>query len=192
MPEDRNLDRLIDAALATYADAHPGENLAEHILTRLANEPAPRPRLAWQPWAIVAFSAAIYLLLLVHSRSAFTKPYTAPPIQSALVQNPTATAGSPHTHGARTPGAARQINGAAPHRQPFAATAVPQPLPKLDVFPTPTPLTRQERALAVYIAHTPQAEQEALAQSEQEAMPLTVASIHVMPLEAPDDALTTK
>ncbi len=191
MPEDRDLDRFIDAALETYADPRLDENLAERVLTRLANEPAPQPRLVWLPWAAIAFPAAICLLLLVRSGPGITKPHAAPPIPSAQLHNPAGISVRPHWHAAHPPETARQINRIAPHRHPLAATTAPQPLPKLDVFPTPTPLTRQERALAVYVAHTPQAEQEALAQSEQEPMPLTVASIHVMPLEAPDNGANT-
>lgn len=103
-------------------------------------------------------------------------------MQGAQLHNPAGIS----VHAALPPETTRQIDRTAPHRQLLAATAVPQPLPKLDVFPTPTPLTRQERVLAVYIAHAPRLEQEALSQSEQEPMPLTVASIHVMPLKAPN------
>lgn len=58
MPEERDLDRFVDAALGTYADRCLDENLAERILTRLANESAPQQRRAWLPWAAVALPAA--------------------------------------------------------------------------------------------------------------------------------------
>jgi hypothetical protein len=191
MTEDRDLDRFVDAALGTYGDSFADENLAERVLARLTHEPASQPRFRWLPCAAVAFPAAICLLMLVHSGPRITKPHAAPTSQSALLHNPAGISVDQHPPAATRPETAWQINRAASHRHPMATTAGSQPLPKLDVFPTPTPLTRQERALAVYIAHTPQTEQAALAQSEQEPMPVTVASMHVMPLEAPDSGANT-
>ncbi len=199
MPEDRDFDRMIDAALGTYADSSADANLADRVLSRLANEPAPQPRLRWLPWTAVALPAGVCLLWLIHFGPGITRRHVAPPIQSARLRHPAAISTRPYPHPAPGVETAQQINRATPHPHPAAVATAQQPLPKLDVFPTPTPLTRQERALAMYVAHTPQAAQQALARSEQEQVPLTVASIHVlqvesipvMPLEAPDEGANT-
>ncbi len=64
-------------------------------------------------------------------------------------------------------------------------------LPKLDVFPTPTPPTPQERALADYVAHAPPAAQQALAESEQGQVPLPLASVHALSLDALNEGTNT-
>jgi hypothetical protein len=191
MSEDRDLDQLIDAALGTYSDSSADANLAGRVLARLADEPAPGQRRGWLLWAAVAFPASICVLLLVHSGPGIRKPQAAPPIQTAQLHNPAVISVPPHPHATRGAERARPIHRAAPNPHPLVAATAAQPLPKLDVFPTPTPPTPQERALAVYVAQAPKAEQQALAQSEQELVPLTVASMRVMPLEAPDEGPNT-
>ena len=79
------------------------------------------------------------------------------------------------------------------HKHP-AASAVPQsatqlaslsPLPKLDVFPTPQPLTPEERAFVVLITQTPTPVRNALlAAQEQDDAPVHIAAIHIPPLES--------
>jgi hypothetical protein len=61
-------------------------------------------------------------------------------------------------------------------------------LPKLNVFPTPQPLTPSEKALVTYIAHAPEAERNALvdAQKQMDA-PLSIAAIDIQPLEPPEE-----
>jgi hypothetical protein len=191
MAEDCDLDRLIDAALKTYAESHTDANLAGRVLTRIANEPARRPRLGWLAWSAVALPAAICLLLLVHFGPRTTKPRVIAPMQSAQVHTGADRSVPPSPHATRKAERAREIRRAAPHPHALVAATAPQPLPKLDVFPTPTPPTPQERALATYVAKAPKAEQQALAQSEQEPNPLNVASMRVMPLEAPDEGANT-
>ena len=191
MSEDRDLDGLIDAALGTYGDSPADAHLAGRVLARLANEPARRPRLGWLAWSAVALPAAVCLLLLFVSGPRTTKRRIITTTQRAQVPTRADVSVPPHPQPARGGEKARTIHRVGPSPQLVVAAATPQPLPKLDVFPAPTPLSPQERALAVYVAQTPQAEQQALAQSEQQENPLTVASIHVMPLEAPDEGENT-
>jgi hypothetical protein len=196
MPEEHDLDRWIDEALGTYADPpQDGDfdaNLAGRILTRIAQEPAPHPRLRWLPWAAVAFPAAIIcLLLLIPSSPKSTTPRATPAAQSARFRTSADISVRPTLRTGLPSATARQAYRTAGLPHSLVATTEPQPLPKLDVFPTPTPLTSQERALATYVAHSPLAAQQALAQSEQEQSPLTVASVHVISLDALDEDANT-
>jgi hypothetical protein len=60
----------------------------------------------------------------------------------------------------------------------------PAPLPKLDVFPTPRPLTAEEQALAVFISHASDAERKALIESQKQFQaPISIAAIRIPPLE---------
>ena len=154
----RPVCHLIDAALGTYGDAVCRPRSAR-VLSAIATsreaagsaiEIAPVRR-RWVPWA-VAFPIAACLLLLwltVPSRR------VSGPIESQqahqyhpvpeIVPRPVA----PKRETRVAPPAFR--NQAEKHLQPAQTTA----LPKLDVFPTPQPLTAQERALLVVTGHLP-------------------------------------
>jgi hypothetical protein len=58
------------------------------------------------------------------------------------------------------------------------------PRPKLDVFPTPQPLTPQERALSSMATQAPVPLRKALAEAQtQEDTPVRIAAIHIPPIE---------
>jgi hypothetical protein len=64
-----------------------------------------------------------------------------------------------------------------------AATA---PLPKLDVFPTPQPLTEQEQAFLFYAQQAPTAQLQALSEAQaRDEDPFPVATVHIPALEPP-------
>jgi hypothetical protein len=66
-----------------------------------------------------------------------------------------------------------------------AATAAP--LPKLDVFPTPQPLTPEEQVLAVFAAKAPLTERQALLDAQKQAdAPLSIAALQIQPLDPPN------
>lgn len=185
MRNEEELDQLIDAALAGYAD--PGPELARRVLGRIAAEPAPAPRRGWLPWAVALPAAACLLVaILVYPRLRTAGPQPAPANEAAHLQKPEVLTAGIAPRPARRREIAQRAKPAAHNRPSAALEAHAQPLPKLDVFPAPEPLSRQEQALAVFAARTPQPELRALAESEQQEVPLTVASIQVLPLESPD------
>lgn len=60
------------------------------------------------------------------------------------------------------------------------------PRPKLDVFPTPQPMTKQERTLAAVASEAPVPLRKALAEAQrQDDAPLRIAAIHIPPIEPP-------
>jgi hypothetical protein len=62
-----------------------------------------------------------------------------------------------------------------------------RPLPKLDIFPTPQPLTPAERALIQFAERTPVAERKALIEAQQQPdRPLNIAAIRIQPIEMPE------
>ncbi len=194
------LDLLIDAALATYADPGPGSELARRVLDRMAEEPAHAPRRRWLPWVFALPAAACLLLVFfVHPRQRIVEPQSGHADQVAHLQKPGVLISRTAPHLAPPRVMAQRAITAAFNPPSAALAGNSKALPKLDVFPTPEPLSPQERALAVLAARTPQPELRALAQSQQQDVPLTVsaiplmqevpltiASIHVMPLESPD------
>jgi hypothetical protein len=186
MHERDELDLLLDSALSTYGDPGQDTGLEERIVSRIRAEAAPPPRSRWLLWAVPLAIAACLLLLVLSA----PKP---PRMQAGLAgqsrslrQSPTITA---HTdaYPAGTTEISRSPKAAAPGAppQPVILSAGPAPLPKLDVFPTPRPVNPAEQALA---AQTPAPELQALAGApEQPDTPLSFASIHIPPLEPPDE-----
>ena len=64
MPEDRELDQLIDTALSTYAEPRAG--IEARVLAHLSTQPTHRH---WLPWAIaLPIAACIALLLMLYPR----------------------------------------------------------------------------------------------------------------------------
>lgn len=197
MREKDDLDLLIDSALATYADPGPDSWLENRVLVTLAavrtetSQVRTRWRRGWLPWAIaIPIAAGLLFLLLSPARH---KPLPASEPQQAHEGAPTATtprAGSSSEVRPRLPNRSE-----IPHRhairitQPASPvqTALAAPLPKLDVFPTPQPLTAEERALVVVAAQTPLPAREALIEAQSlDITPVRIAEIHIPPLEPPD------
>jgi hypothetical protein len=60
------------------------------------------------------------------------------------------------------------------------------PLPKLDVFPTPQPLTEQEQAFLFYAQQAPTAQLQALSEAQaRDEDPFPVATVHIPAFEPP-------
>jgi hypothetical protein len=194
MREKDDLDLLIDSALVTYADPGPDSGLEDRVLTTLSTvrTETSRVRSRWRRRWLFALPIAAGLLLLWLSPRR-EKPLPASEPQEAREGAPSAIA--PHvnsssevrprpTHRPRVPQspAARVAHPASPVQTAQAAS-----LPKLDVFPTPQPLTAEERALVVVAAQTPLPAREALVESQSlDASPVRIAEIHIPPLEPPD------
>jgi hypothetical protein len=197
MCDDNNLDQILDAALSTYADPGPNSGLDDRVLAHIAAarptakaEPVPfkhstravpllRPgkdamnRRRWLPWAIALPVAACLLLI-------FFMPKDAP-----LHSNQTNQASPPAPLAAMCAEAPETgTMHRKPHLQPVARAAQPAPLPKLDVFPTPRPLTTEEQALIVFISRASDSERKALIESQEQLQaPISIAAIRIPPLE---------
>lgn len=235
MPDNRDqLDRLLDSALATYADPGPDSDFEGRILSRMANERIPAPRRRWLKWAVALPVAAALVLFLSLSgvwRVQMTpsspqarnlrQPSASTPgevaekerAESGMSRQRPAVAKARHTlDGANGPTevvpcykplpsscetTSSQPQRPAPMRRSDALLRKPNlhrvelaarsaPLPKLEIYPTPQPLSSQEEALVNFAAHAPQSERESLLSGqEQSDAPLRIAAIEIQPLEPP-------
>ncbi|MGH9598672.1 MAG: hypothetical protein ACRD27_02310, partial [Terracidiphilus sp.] len=147
MPENDPLDHLIDSALSNYADPIPEPELAQRILARISAEATPAPRRRWLTVGLIlpiALPAACaILLILTHPRPRIAKPQSGPANETAQFRNPAAVAPRIGSQSAPRTEAAYRTRTPAPNPRPIAVAAKSQPLPKLDVFPTPEPLSSQ-------------------------------------------------
>jgi hypothetical protein len=188
-------DRLLRSSLETYADHGPDSDLAERVLARIAAE-GERERMRRTErrhlvirWAIALPVAAclVVVMVLAGLRALHNAPDGAN--QARVVPPKSNNAGrvgpivnSPSI-AARHNDASRSLR----HSARAVATARVQRLPKLDVFPTPQPLTPEEQAFAAYVARVPEAERKSLIDTEKQVdAPLSIAALEIQPIAPPD------
>jgi hypothetical protein len=151
-------DRELDGALAQYATVEPRAGLEQRVLTNLQAEREKIASRSWWRWPLtVALAAAVMIAVGVSLmwRSAKTSPVV------SVVRPPT----SVESGGQDGPILAGEVRNPAPlissarrnqtnrdrRRQPTVAAG-----PKLEQFPSPQPMSEQEKILASYIAQYPE------------------------------------
>lgn len=151
-----NEDRVLAEALAQYVNAEPMAGLEQRVLQRVRSEG--RRRLVWRPvwWpgSLAAGAAVAGLLAVLWIR-------TAPETLNVRVVAP------------RPP----QIVVAAE----VPKSARRRALPKRRVFPTPAPLTRDERALLAFAAHAPDLARDLSRRIDE---PIQITEIKIAPLKS--------
>jgi len=164
-----DLDRALNSALAMLATVEARAGLEDRVLANLRAQESIEPR-TWWAWG---FATAILVVLIVavawHSsrrtRAPIAKEVVTPaevkPVKSGSVQSPVI----------RSASAVRRTK--LPKDQALAEN------PKLDQFPSPRPLSEQEKILAMYINQDPEhaaliaeARMETLRQAEAEKVRL--------------------
>jgi hypothetical protein len=172
---DRNhsdeLDRIIDRGLAGYSSREPLAGLEDRVLNRIRLEAAGPRRSRWWALALVVPALAALVIVAVVSRSGHapiaksiqTAGVVAPPLSMAPALPPAAVSRP-----------ARRTRGAKPSRASLRF------LPKRDQFPTPSPLTPEERAL-ILLAQARPAEVEAFAELQRK----NLKDIEIPPIEIP-------
>ena len=161
------LDRIIDRGLAGYAAHEPLAGLEDRVLNRvrLAN-PAGGAQHASLGLAVPAVAALILVAVLPRSSRAPVADRV-PPSRGACRETRAASAG-PRRH-------------ASPAIRQRVARR-PRPLPKRNQFPTPTPLTPEERAL-IAVAQLPPAGLESVSQYPANPEEIRIEPIEIPPLQ---------
>jgi hypothetical protein len=183
MPDQDDLDRLIDTALASYADPGPNSGLERRVLTRINTARASsrrHRRLIWATLLPAAVMASV-LLLFVASTSRRAQPHAHPQAGAQLVEKPISSA--PFGKLSAAPRAAERsgTRKAAPHAILRASA-----MPKLDIFPTLVPLSSEERALVSLVAETPVAERQDLTTKWLQAdEPIHIADLSIPSINPP-------
>ena len=144
-----SLDAGLDAALAKYAAVEPRAGLEERVLANLRAERARAPERSWWRWGFAAATLVIGAALAWR---------TAKPSHSVLVNRPAETQPAA-TQASQTANAGGEV---VPVRVPPMREQSRRPIstklaadPKLDVFPSPRPLSEEEFALARYVRNFP-------------------------------------
>jgi len=189
-----DLDLIIDAALATYANPTADDGLEERMLQglrrRLVSQSAPLP-MRWLAWSAALAAACILALVFFSNRPTVTPANNAHQSgkqEKAQPNNPSLATNPPPETGIHI--AAQTGNRMVTRTRPpiSTQTAKAQPLPKLDVFPSPAPLDEQVEALAFFVQVAPQSEVKALLEKSAQAdTPIAFAELEIPPLEPLDE-----
>jgi hypothetical protein len=191
MQDREDLDLQLDAALASYADPEQNSHLAAQILTAIAPaRPVVPPRRGRQrAVGIPAFAALLLAAFFplrhfpTHRHAESTATASAPKIANEIASRTVPT--QPNQVAASRP-----LQKAAKARRARIQLQVDETcLPKREVFPTPTPLTPQEQALAALVNRNPGDISQSIAKTEQQQPiePLRIAAIHIPPLNLPEN-----
>jgi hypothetical protein len=180
------LDSTLDAALAKYAAVEPRAGLEGRVLANLRAGGGRAAQRWWWRWSVASAAVAITAVLIVATTLAWRSGKPSPP---ALANH-----SSTMPHAAKHPttpvvanGRENQVRGNRARPQQRVATRRttahrPQSIvasapPKLDRFPSPQPLSEQEKILASYVEKYPEeavllarARTEALRQDQLEEM----------------------
>ncbi|HLY43527.1 MAG TPA: hypothetical protein VKR52_20105 [Terracidiphilus sp.] len=192
MHEKDELDRLIDSALASYAGAEDG--LEERVLAHVA-EVAPQRaarRLMWAVAFTLPLAACMLLLILMPRWRGESAPNKGGGSGSTIARNVQRV--SPPPSEKRFPALRQHVRSGSMNRiasAPWSSdrrSATHPSLPKLDVFPTPQPLSAEEQALLSFATQAPEPDRKAALDAQQNRdAPLVIASIKIPPLATPDE-----
>lgn len=173
-PLDNSIEARIDAALRSYGEPPVAISdprvAAAAILDRARQSPTRRPLWIWAiPAATCLLALAVGLLWYLHAPRT---PSIARAVPSApVVTNPVMPVPEPAPH---------HLPVRIVHRQ----HSHPAPLPKLDVFPTPAPLSPQEQALVIFARTAPPAVRQAVIDDQRTwDQPPSVAGLNISPPE---------
>ena len=185
-PEDR-IDALIGAALRSYTEppvVPEPRVVVAWVLERVRAAESSRRR--WWFWGWAAATAVVLLIAIVSGLWVMQEPYAtgiAWTPQPPRVVNPAVSRSTGSTRSftsetrLQTSGSRARISNTS-----SVSTAA---LPKLDIFPTPRPLTPEEQALAAFVRHGPAEVQRAVLEDQQHwDDPIIVAGLQEQLLQA--------
>ena len=145
------LDRVLDAALAQYSAVEPRAGLEDRVLANLRAQRTTVSERSWWRWGLAAALAAIVVVVALAWRSRTTTP-------PEIVKRPAIVVPDRSTSGTQIAHHDESANLLRPHPPAHKAAAhtttakeVVAANPKLDVFPSPHPMTEEERILATYV-----------------------------------------
>ena len=159
---DDKWERILDEGMAGYASAEPLAGMEERILAKIRAAEGPQRRLRGWGVVLAAATAGLCLLVMLPTRKAeLGRPVPAGVVVQLQVSVPK-----------QAVSVSRVL-----HRRARAKV-----LPKLAVFPTPSPLTGEERRLIALVATDPKGTAEAFESLRKRSEPLEIAPLVIEPL----------
>jgi hypothetical protein len=180
-------DLLLRSALATYAQPASDSDLVHGILVRVAAESMPAPSRRWLPWAIAIPALACLLALAVLFGSRQMHAPARDQNQAQIAQPALEPQVPTHRSASLISSESRRTKSPVERMRPILASSKPAPVPKLDVFPTPQPLTAAERALVAFAVRAPESERQSFVGTQEQLQePVSISAIEIQPIDSPD------
>jgi hypothetical protein len=161
------LDKILNDALSSYSREEPRPGLDDRVSDRIRTEGEHRRfESLRRVVAIPAFACVLFLaLMFLRTRDSVPKSWKPAPIISSTAPLPRIAPGAVQTTVIR--------------RRPKHVA-----LPKREQFPSPAPLTAEERALLAFVVRSPkQAEQFLSDAKSRSAEPIQIKQIQIEPLQ---------
>lgn len=174
--QEKFVDVLLDRSLSKFSEAEPRTGLEERIVAGIASAELPQPVRHWR-WVLATAMLALLLgaaWLMWPATSRRSNSATNSAVQRAKSSHETAVVNSPapgkeqiHTANSSAP------KSWIPRRKTVTSGVEPSTtesatkLPKLEVFPSPAPLSEEETALLAFVRQTPRDGLVALSQIQQ-------------------------
>lgn len=177
MREERQdrLDQALDDALASYGEAPESDGLERRVLARVTERTGRTLRTRRFTMAIGAAAAAMCCLFWWEMPKMTVDPLPASTVKPAVKKAEGASA---------VPAVApRDLAVVLPHVTKARRTRTKPAEPKLARFPTPSPMTRKERALLRLASGDAQYIPRELTHFGEPIEPIKVAAIEIKPLE---------
>ena len=165
--QGRELDQMLDAALATYAAVEPRSGLEERILANLRAEGAPSNSRAWRQWGLAGALAVVVIIAGLTWKLTRTWPPAIANHPQIAIQNPSTQETNPAPQGGREVTIAKHSPARRPGQRRGPAATPVAAHPKLDHFPSRQPLSAEEIALVQYVRSFPK-EAQLVAQAQEE------------------------
>jgi hypothetical protein len=149
--ENDRLDRELDVALAKFA-AEPRTGLEERVLANLRAQHERNSSRLWWPWPVVAaLAVAIALSVSVTWKLGKPAPITTAHQPAIVQRNQQTEMQVSHDGGIMVRPRAPYARRLKPYSVSFHATVLASS-PKLEQFPSPQPLSEQEKMLSDYVS----------------------------------------
>jgi hypothetical protein len=156
LKKNKQMDEILDSLLAQYSDVEPRPGLEQRILANLSGTARNETMLSWWNvkwlWAGAAVAAVIIFaaVLIAGHRNAAVPTPTVVQTQRPASPQPEVQRSLPTTASTIPPSQRKTPVQRRPRNASLASSHWPA------IFPTPTPLSEQERLLFTYLANTPQ------------------------------------
>lgn len=173
MKDDEQLDKLLNTAISSYAEATPRLGLDSRILRQIAAEKVQlRQRRVLQCFSVITVGSALLLVCMLsirHNAADNVRTPFLPTIPTTPRSNAPAQIAATQTGQLRVHLPSRPVNRS-------------RNLPKLEHFPSPAPLTSEERALQALAKYYSNKIPAAMTSPSDEIKPIQIAAIQIEPL----------
>jgi hypothetical protein len=167
--KDKQIDEMLDSLLASYSSVEPRPGLETRILANLRDSAISETLPGWWNfkwlWAAVVAAGIIIAAVVIHEQQRTTAPTNVVVKNSKPVPQPEIQSNVPVAH--EEAAMIHHHHPPLPKQKQNATLALNE---RPAVFPTPAPLSEQEKLLLSYLAGTPR--EEVVAQSHPDAPPV--------------------